>query len=172
MPSNRDQSARAQPAEAASRARSGLPPLRYELAARAEREARSGGAWSLRHLRLCWVALVAAGAPLAAAAAVLAGGRAVAGALLGLLIVGTFFTVSAVAIARVGARHPTRVMWTALVAYVAKMIALGLVVALIPRDGFLETRWMAGAVGLGLFVWLAAHMRFVWTNKSFYVDVS
>ena len=28
----------------------------------------------------------------------------------------------------------------------------------------------AGAIGLGLFCWLGAHMRYVWTLKIFYVD--
>jgi len=147
-----------------------MPPLRFELAARAEAEAQTGGAWSLRHLRICWAALGAAGLLITAAALIVGGARAGWGALIGTLIVGTFFSVSAVVIARVGRRHPSRVMWAALGAYVMKMIALGFVLVLIPRDGAVDTRWMAGAVGLGLVVWLAAHMRFVWTNKIFYVD--
>jgi ATP synthase protein I len=92
------------------------------------------------------------------------------GSLLGTLIVGLFFSLSAVVIAKVGARRPESVMWAALGAYVAKMIALGIVVAVIPRDGWIDTRWLAGAVGLGLVAWLGAHMRFVWTNKIMYVS--
>jgi ATP synthase protein I len=147
-----------------------LPPLRYELAARAEAEAQTGGGWSLRHLRICWAALGIAGVLITAVAVPVAGGRAGLGAVIGSLIVGLFFTVSAVVIARVGSRHPARVIWAALGAYVLKMIALGFVLVLTPRNGAIDTRWMAGAVGLGLAVWLAAHMRFVWTNKIFYVD--
>ena len=147
-----------------------LPPLRYELAARAEAEAQTGGAWSLRHLKICWGALVIAGAVLTGLGAGFRGGGAALGAGVGTLIVGLFFSLSALVIARVGARHPARVMWAALGAYVVKMIALGFVLVLIPRDGALDTRWMAGAVGLGLAVWLGAHMRFVWTNKIFYVS--
>lgn len=147
-----------------------LPPLRYEFAARAEAQAQSGGPWSLRHLRLCWIALGAVGAVLTVVASLVRGSEGGIGALLGILIVGLFFTVSAVVIARVGARNPERVMWAALGAYFVKMVALGIVVAVIPRDGFLDTRWLAGAVCLGLMVWLAAHMRFVWTNKIMYVS--
>jgi ATP synthase protein I len=33
-----------------------------------------------------------------------------------------------------------------------------------------NTRWMAGAVAVGLVAWLAAHLRYVWTLKLFYVD--
>ena len=38
-------------------------------------------------------------------------------------------------------------MWAALGAYVAKMLALGIVIAVIPRDGLIDTRWLAAAVG-------------------------
>jgi len=147
-----------------------LPPLNYALAARAEAQAQIGGAWSLRHLRICWAALGIAGSVITTAGWLVKGSGAGWGAVLGTLIVGLFFSVSAVVIARVGARHPERVMWAALLSYVVKMVALGVVLVFIPTDGFLDTRWMAGAVGLGLAVWLAAHMRFVWTNKIFYVS--
>lgn len=148
----------------------GLPPLNYALAARAEAQAQTGGAWSLRHLHICWAALGAAGLLVTTVGWVLQGSRAGLGALLGTIIVGLFFSVSAVVIAGVGAKHPERVMWAALVSYVLKMVALGFVLVFIPTDGIFETRWMAGAIGLGLAVWLAAHMRFVWTNKIFYVS--
>ncbi len=146
-----------------------LPPLRLDYAARAEAQARTGGAWSLRHLRLCWGALGVAGVLITAAGALVAGAGAAVAALIGTLIVGLFFTVSAVVIARVGARNPGAVMWAALGSYVVKMLALYVVVAVVPQDGWLDVRWLAGAVGLGLLVWLAAHMRFVWTNKILYV---
>ncbi len=146
-----------------------FPPLRLEFAARAEAEARSGGPWSLRHLRLCWIALGLAGGVLTGVAFLLRGSRAGVGSLLGTLVVGAFFTLSAVVIAKVGARHPGRVMMAALVVYIVKMLALGIVIAVLPRDTFVDTRWLAAAVCLGLIVWLAAHMRFVWTNKIMYV---
>lgn len=156
-------------ANTASRPSDDLPPLRYELAARAEAAAATSGAWSLRHLRICWAALVLAGTAMTFIGFVVVGSRAGWGSLLGMVIVGSFFTLSAVVIARVGARHPGKVMLAALGSYVAKMLALGIVLAVLPRDGMFDTRWLAGAVCLGLAVWLAAHMRFVWTNKIFYV---
>ena len=82
-----------------------------------------------------------------------------------------FFTVSTLVIAWVGQRNPKRVMWAAVGTYIVKIVALGVVLVMIPRDGpVVDTRWMAGAVGLGLFLWLGAHMRYVWTTKIFYVD--
>ena len=139
-------------------------------AERAANRSRTGGVWSLGHLRICWIALLAAGSVLVVVGALASGGRAAAGAALGTLIVGAFFTFSAVVIARAGQRNPKLVMWAALSAYVFKIVALGVVLTFIPRDGVFDTRWMAAGVGLGLFIWLGAHMRYVWTTKIFYVD--
>lgn len=148
------------------------PDLTAQVAAaeRAADRSRTGGVWSLGHLWSCWIALVAAGLVLVLVGALVNGSRAAAGAALGTSIVGLFFTFSAVVIARVGERNPKLVMWAALGAYVFKIIALGVVLTILPRDGVFDTRWMAGAVGLGLFVWLGAHMRYVWTTKIYYVD--
>jgi ATP synthase protein I len=142
------------------------------MAARAADRSRTGGVWSLGHLPVCWAALSVGGVLLVVAAAIVAGGRAAAGAALGTLIVGAFFSFSAVIIARAGQRNPKLVMLAALSAYVVKIVALGVVLTVMPRDGVFDTRWMAAGVGLGLFVWLGAHMRYVWTTKIYYVDPS
>lgn len=139
-------------------------------AERAANRSRTGGVWSLGHLRICWLALAMAGVLLVVAGSVFSGGRAVAGAALGVLIVGAFFSVSAVVIAKAGEINPKLVMLAALAAYVVKIVALGLVLTFLPRDGVFDTRWMAAGVGLGLFVWLGAHMRYVWTTQIYYVD--
>lgn len=139
-------------------------------AGRAADRSRTSGVWSLRHLAICWSALGIAGAVLVVAGSFLGGGRAAAGAALGTLIVGAFFTFSAVIIAKAGQRDPKFVLPAALSTYVLKIIALGVVLTLLPRDGIFNTRWMAAGIGLGLFVWLGAHMRYVWTTKIYYVD--
>ncbi len=139
-------------------------------AERAANRSHTGGVWSLGHLRVCWIALGAAGLVMAVVAVLVSGGHAAAGVVLGVLIVGSFFSFSAVIIAKVGQRNPKLVMAAALSAYVVKIVALGIVLIFIPRDGVFDTRWMAAAVGLGLFVWLGAHMRYVWTTKIYYVD--
>ncbi|GGM18052.1 hypothetical protein [Nakamurella endophytica] len=146
------------------------PQLRLAETARAADRSRTGGVWSLGHLRTCWVVLLVLEAVLAVVAGLVAGGRAVLGVTLGAAVVGLFFTVSAVVIARVGRRSPRLVMLAALGTYVVKVVALGVVLAVLPRDGAVDTRWLAGAVGLGVFGWLGAHMRYVWTTKIFYVD--
>jgi ATP synthase protein I len=139
-------------------------------AQRAADRSRTGGVWSLGHLKICWTVLGVAGVLLVVVGAIVSGGRATAGAALGILIVGAFFSVSAVVIARAGRINPKLVMMAALATYVVKIVALGLVLTFLPRDWIFDTRWMAGGVGLGLFVWLGAHMRYVWTTQIYYVD--
>ena len=154
------------------KSRTGADELSANIAAaeRAATRSRTGGVWSLGHLKICWLSLLIAGALLVVAGAVVSGGRAAGGAALGIAIVGAFFTVSAVVIARAGAVNPKLVMVAALATYVVKIVALGVVLTVLPRDGIFDTRWMAAGVGLGLFVWLGAHMRYVWTTQIYYVD--
>jgi ATP synthase protein I len=47
---------------------------------------------------------------------------------------------------------------------------LAVILMTMPIDGPVNVRWMAGAIGLGVFLWLGAHMRYVWTLKLYYVD--
>jgi ATP synthase protein I len=131
---------------------------------------RSAGIWSLAHLRICWSALVVGGVVLGVVGGFVDGLGAVLGVALGTVIVGAFFTFSAVVIAWVGKTNPNTVMVAALFAYVIKVFVLAIVLMTMPIDGLINVRWMAGAIGLGLFLWLGAHMRYVWTLKLYYVD--
>jgi ATP synthase protein I len=131
---------------------------------------RSAGIWSLGHLRICWAALVAGAIVLSVVGWFRDGLGAVLGVVLGTVIVGAFFTFSAVVIAWVGKTNPKTVMIAALFAYVIKVLVLAIVLMTMPIDGPVNVKWMAGAIGLGLFLWLGAHMRYVWTLKLYYVD--
>ena len=131
---------------------------------------RSAGIWSLGHLKLCLMALIGGGVVLGVIAALVSGLGAVLGVVLGTVIVGAFFSFSAVVIAWVGKTNPGTVMVAALFAYVIKVLILAIVLMTMPIDGLIDVKWMAGAIGLGLFLWLAAHMRYVWTLKLYYVD--
>ncbi len=146
------------------------PDLRLGEVERAAARSRADGPWSVEHLTICWIVLVVVGVVLATIAGLASGGAALAGAALGIGIVGAFFTVSTWVIARVGARHPHSVLAVALATYVVKIVALGAVVVLLPRNGPVSPRWMAAAVVVGLIGWMAAHLRYVWTAKVFYVD--
>ena len=131
---------------------------------------RSAGAWSLDHLRLCLIALVAGGVVLGVAGALVVGWGAVLGVLIGTVIVGAFFSFSAVVVAWVGKTNPNTVMVAALFAYLIKVFVLAVILMTLPIDGPVDVRWMAAAIGLGIFLWLGAHMRYVWTLKLYYVD--
>ncbi|WP_353647673.1 hypothetical protein ABLG96_12275 [Nakamurella sp. A5-74] len=149
-----------------------LPPLNLAAVEKAARRSASGGVWSLGHLRICWAVLAGFAVLEGIVAGLVSGGRGILGVAIGSAIVGGFFTVSTVIIARVGAKNPKNVMKAALVSYLGKVIALGVVLVMIPRDGGVDTKWMAGSVAIGVFAWLGAHMRYVWTTKIFYVDPS
>ena len=140
--------------------------------AQVERAIARGRAWSLEHLRVCWAVLGLGTAVLAATGFGIGGPGAGVGALVGGAIVGLFFTVSAVAIAKAGRVNPRLTLPTALGTYFVKIVGLGVVLSVVPRNGFLDVRWLGGAIVLGLVCWLGAHLRYVWTVKIFYVDPS
>ncbi|MGI8418246.1 MAG: hypothetical protein ACR2P2_19020 [Nakamurella sp.] len=148
----------------------GVPPLDLTIAEKAARRSRTGGVWSLGHLGVCWATLLIAGAVLTVVGALVSGAGAAWGVVIGTFIVGLFFSISAVVIAKAGEWNPKAVLPAALGTYVVKIVALGVVLTVMPRAGFVDTRWMAGAVGLGLFCWLGAHLQYVWTSKILYVD--
>lgn len=149
----------------------GTDRLDYDREARAAQRSRAG-VWSTEHLRLCWVFLLAAAAVLVTVVALTVGAAGAWGAAVGMAIVGLFFTVSTLVVAWVGARNPKMVMAAALGIYFVKFIALGAVIIAFPRDGAVSPRWMAIAVVIGMVSWLAAHLRYVWTAKVYYVDPS
>lgn len=145
--------------------------LDYDGEARAAQRSQAG-VWSTEHLRLCWAALVAVAVVLVGIVALTVGSAGAWGAAIGMTIVGLFFTASTLFVAWIGARNPKMVMAAALGIYFVKFIALGAVIIAFPRDGAVSPRWMAIAVVIGMVAWLAAHLRYVWTAKVYYVDPS
>ena len=156
---------------AVTRGRSEDQTLAQRLAEMEKAIAR-GRAWSLEHLRVCWIALGIGTVLVTVAGFLVDGAGGGVAALVGGLIVGAFFTVSAVVIAKAGQVNPRLTLPAALGTYFVKIVALGVVVSVVPSDGFLVVRWLAGGVLVGLICWLGAHLRYVWTLKIFYVDPS
>jgi ATP synthase protein I len=148
------------------------PALNYDAVRRADERSRAGGPWSVEHLRLCWVTLLAAGAVLVVVVSLTMTGRDVAGAAIGVGIVGLFFSISTLVIAAVGRRRPGAVLVTALGTYLLKIVILGIVIVTIPSNGPVAPRWMAIGVVIGLVAWMGAHLRYIWTAKLYYVDPS
>lgn len=146
------------------------PALHYEAARRAEVRSRADGPWTVDHLRLCWLVLLAVGVVFATIAALVSGQRALLGGVTGTAIVGLFFTFSTVVVAKIGEKSPQFVLAAALGAYLVKIVALGIVIMLLPTNGPISPRWMAIAVVVGLVAWMTAHLRYIWAAKVFYTD--
>ncbi|MEO7125318.1 MAG: hypothetical protein ABI382_08355 [Nakamurella sp.] len=146
------------------------PALHYDAARRAEERSRAGGPWTVDHLRLCWLVLVAVGIVMTTVAAVVSGYRAFLGGATGIVIVGLFFTFSTLVVAKIGEKAPHMVLAAALGTYVVKIVALGIVIILLPPHGPIAPRWMAIAVVVGLVAWMSAHLRYILVSKVFYVD--
>lgn len=146
------------------------PALHYDAARRAEERSHAGGPWTVDHLRLCWLVLLAVGVVMTTIAAATSGYRALLGSATGFVIVGLFFTFSTLVVAKIGEKAPHMVLAAALGAYFVKIVALGFVIILLPPDGPIAPRWMAISVVIGLVAWMATHLRYIWAAKIFYVD--
>lgn len=152
--------------------REAMPPLRYELAARAEAAVRGSGPWSLRHLRVPWIVVGTTAVPVAALAWVLSGTAAAVAVIVAVLVVGFFFSVSAWTVARAGEIDPRYTMPAALLTYGAKLVLLGLLFAVYPVQGEVDRRWLGATVAVGALFWISAHAVTVWRTPLLYVDPS
>jgi ATP synthase protein I len=94
--------------------------------------------------------------PSAGLAAAVRGGSAVVGALLGLVVVAVFFTVSKVVIATVARYAREFLLPAALGAYVMKIILLG--VFMLTLADAVDVPALAWAVFVGVFGWVGAEL--------------
>jgi hypothetical protein len=105
---------------------------------------------------------------LAAVVGGLLGGRdAAVGAGLGVLLVVAFFAASTLAIAWADAVAPELVLPVGLSAYVIKILALGVLLAIVPKGPMSHAA--AVAVLVALAVWICMHVRWVWRSRLLYV---
>lgn len=155
------------PAGSADRPAIVLPVAGVE---RAMARSRSNGPWSIEHLRICWWWLGGATVLSAIITGLAVGMAEAVSVILGMVIVGLFFTLSTWFVAKIGAAMPEMALAAALGIYLTKIVALGIVIILFPTDGYISPRWMAIAIVIGLFAWLAAHLRYAATAKVFYTD--
>jgi hypothetical protein len=152
--------------------REAMPPLRYELAARAEAAVRGAGPWSLQHLRVPWIVVGAAALPVALLAWVLSGVASAVAVVVAVLVVGFFFSVSAWTVAKAGAVDPRHTMPAALLTYGIKLGLLALFFAVYPTQGEVDRRWLGATVAVGALFWISAHAVTVWRTPLLYVDLS
>lgn len=141
-----------------------------EIAARAERLTRVTGPWSLHFLR--WpAALVGGGALVAAALAAIAGSPSVAwGIVIGAFVVAVFFTLSTVAVAKMGEIRDSYTLPTALVVYGIKLLLLGVLLAAMPRQGPVSRIAMGITIAIGAIVWITTHVLVIARTPMLYVD--
>lgn len=129
-----------------------------------------GIAWTMRHLRAGYLA-TAALAVIGSVVGYLVGGwPAVLGVLLGLLIVTLFFAISTWAVVAAGRRDDRLTLPAALLAFGIKVVLLGVVLVMLPRDGPIDVQAMGWAIFAGVIVWLASQVRFVLSQQTFYVE--
>jgi hypothetical protein len=132
--------------------------------------ARARPGWDLGHLRagLTGTAiLLAGGVPLAWA---VRDGRAAAWVAVGLGIVATFFSVSALVVAAAGRLGDAFTLPAALATYVIKIVLLGVLLVSVRGRPWLDAPALGVSVLVGTLAWTALHIRRVWTSDIYYVD--
>lgn len=129
-----------------------------------------GIAWTMRHLRPGYLA-TAVLAVIGSIGGFLVGGwPVVLGVLLGLAIVTLFFAISTWAVVAAGRRDDRLTLPAAMIAFGVKVVLLGVLLVLIPRDGPIDVQAMGWAIFAGVIVWLASQVHFVLRQQTFYVE--
>ena len=131
--------------------------------------ARSDAPWDLSFLRVG--ALIAAGVTAVATPVVgltLGWGDAV-GVLVGAAIVTAFFCLSGLVVAWAGRIADSFTLPAALGMFFVKAMALFVLLAALPADGWLDVVTLAWTVIAGALLWSAVQLRWVWTRKIYYV---
>ena len=107
------------------------------------------------------VALVVAG--------LVAGGRGVLGAALGLALAAAFFSVTVVAVGAAGRSSPDLMLPVALIVFALKMMVVGLLLFLLRGTTAFDHAAFALSVVLGACTYLAAEMRLALRSRVPYV---
>jgi ATP synthase protein I len=100
---------------------------------------------------------------------VVAGGRGVLGAAIGLVLAAAFFSVTVVAVGAAGRISPDLMLPAALVVFALKMMVLALLLFLLRRTTAFDHAAFALSVVLGACTYLAAEMRLALRSRVPYV---
>ncbi len=98
------------------------------------------------------------GAPVLAAAGLVAGGAGLAGAGFGVGLVAVFFSVSKLVLAVVARHAPALLLPAALGTYLVKIVILGIVLVSLDGSDAVNLTWLAWAVLTGVAAWVAAEL--------------
>jgi hypothetical protein len=125
--------------------------------------------WDLSFLRAGALAAAAVTAVAAPVAGLVGGWPDAVAVVVGAAIVTAFFSVSALVIAWAGRIDDTFTLPAALGMFFVKALVLFAVLNALPEDGWLDRLTMAWTVIIGVLLWSAVQLRWVWTRPLYYV---
>jgi ATP synthase protein I len=121
-------------------------------------------------LRASVILTSAAGVAATVLGAVLGGGIAALGAALGAIIAIGFFAAGQYAVTRLLNSHAEMALSGAMLIYLAQILVLFLLIALLKGQEWLDVKWFAGTILLCTFVWLGAQLWTVNRIKTLIVE--
>jgi ATP synthase protein I len=124
----------------------------------------------VRVLKSAAIPTFVVGAIAVVVALAVAGGKGALGALLGVLLVGVFFSVSVVVVAYAARVSPQMMAIAAMVSYLVKVVVIMVMLVTFRETTLWDTRAFAWAVVVGTIVWTAFEVRAFMKTKMLYVD--
>ncbi len=104
-----------------------------------------------------------------AACAVLGGAKGTYGSLIGVGVVAVFFGISILAVGKAAKVSPMAMMVTAMASYLAKIIAFGIVLALLRHSTAFNGRMLGFTAFACILTWCAAQVVIMMRTKALYV---
>ncbi|MEU4578119.1 hypothetical protein ACBI99_34250 [Nonomuraea sp. ATR24] len=124
----------------------------------------------VRVLKSAAIPTLGVGAVAVVVSLLVAGGGGALGALLGVLLVGVFFSISVVAVAYAARVSPQMMAIAAMVSYLVKVIVIMVMLVTFRDTTLWNTQAFAWTVVAGTVVWTAFEVRAFMKTKMLYVD--
>ncbi len=112
----------------------------------------------------------AAGLAVAVVCAFVSGWKGLLGGLIGVLIVGAFFSAGRLATGRFARSNPLLLMNIAILTYITQIAALGVLLVLLRGTTVFDTKAFAWTIVVSTLVWVIAEVRAFNRLKILYVD--
>lgn len=126
--------------------------------------------WDLSHLRTGAAALAALALVMVPVAWGWRGALSALWVVVGLVLVGAFFSIGAWLVAKAGAVDAQLTLPVALATYVIKVVALGAVLLAVRGRDWVDETALAWSVVAGIAAWVGSHIWRVWHGPHYYVD--
>ena len=124
----------------------------------------------VRALRQSAVPTAMAGAVCTTVGAIVAGGKGALGAVLALLVVSLFFSISFYAVYRAAKVNPSLMMGVALGTYMVKIVVLAVLVKIFSDTTLFDGRVFGFSAIALVLVWSGTQVRTMMTSKMLYVE--